>query len=279
MFSPSSLIFLFFLSLTVLGLEDTRENPVDVLQVTHPIIRTYKGPWGIDTLKLFHNIEYLQLRRNNFTIFQWNFLNTIPNLKSLELFNNFMERVDFNITQCCNKLEILELTESGLPEIPDEFLKKIGGIESLKYLTFRDEKMRILRKDTLANPNLGYLTILACHLDTIDDGAFSKLQKLRILDLSYNSIRAINKDTFASLQNVKMINLKGNFLETLTTDMISALPNLETLVLSHNLIMKFDLEGIKTVAPKLRTIDVRGMVLFEPKTGGVELLKDPFAKF
>ncbi|XP_044764603.1 P-granule-associated novel protein 1-like [Coccinella septempunctata] len=271
--SRSSLFVLPLLALVALGHEDTRRDPIDILKVKNLLIKDYTGPLTHETLDLFHNIESLDLRNCNFTPFHESFLHPLPNLKRLAISNNVMERVDHDTSGCCGHLEDLELTNSGVGDLEEVELKKIGAMRSLKRLVFHNEKIPILHEDTLTDTNLVDVTIKHCNLASIEDGAFKKLQKLENLNLKKNQLKEIKKEVLAPLTNVKVINLSGNFLEKLTTDMIPSLPNLELLIVAHNPIKEFNLEGIKEVAPKLKTVDISGIEVDTSKSGGINLVK------
>ncbi|XP_045467362.1 P-granule-associated novel protein 1-like [Harmonia axyridis] len=273
MFS-STLHILPFLVLAVLGHEDTRENPIDVLHVKNLLIKDYTGPLRFDTLELFRNIESLELKNCNFTPFHESFLHPLSNLKRLVITNNVMERVDHDTSGCCSHLEELELTNSGTGDLEEVEMKKIGAMKSLKRLVFHNEKIPVLHEGTLTDTNLVDVTIKHCNLASIEKGAFKKLYKLENLNLKNNKLQKLPKEVLISLKNLKVINLKGNFLNKLTTDQFPSLPNLEVLIVADNPIEVFNLEGIKTVAPKLKYVDVSGIVADTSKSGGVELVKD-----
>ncbi|XP_044764602.1 leucine-rich repeat-containing protein 15-like, partial [Coccinella septempunctata] len=278
-FHLSSLSFI-FLALTVLGLEDNKDNPVDVLQVKDLFIQNYKGPLTAKTFELFRDVEHLELRNNNFTTFHWDFLHALPNLKTLELAeNNIKEEVDHNITGCCNKLEIISLVESGLSNVQNHTLKKIGTIKSLKQLTLNNEEVPILHKNTLVNPNLERLIITGCHLKNIENDAFSQVPELKILDLGFNNLMQIKKEYFTSLNKLRAIKLRGNLLDKLTTDMITPLPSLEVLFISYNPINELNLQGIKKIAPKLRIVEITAIYLEKIESGGVELSRYPVLRY
>ncbi|XP_044763488.1 P-granule-associated novel protein 1-like [Coccinella septempunctata] len=264
-----------FLALTVLASEDTRVDPVDVLQIKNVLIENYEGSLKPDTLQLFPNIEHLEFKHNNFTIFNADFLRLLPNLQTLKIAKNAMKEVEFNATGCCGKLESIELEKSGIGGRLEEALKQIGTIKSLKYISLADENLPVLREDVLVNPNLEELSIYACDLETIEDGAFKKLQQLKTLELRVNRLGWINKEVFAPLTNIRKINLDQNRMIQLTTDMLPPLPNLEVLIVSFNNLHLLDLEGVKNVAPKLKTVDIGGFVQkggMEIKSGGVHFV-------
>lgn len=262
------------LALAVFAHEDTRKNPVDILKVKNLLIKDYTGPLKFDTLELFRNVENLDLRNCNFTPFHESFLHPLVNLKRLAISNNVMERVDHDTSGCCSELLDLELTNSGVGDLEETELKKIGAMKSLKRLVFHNEKIPVLHEDTLTDTNLLDVTIKHCNLATIEDGAFKHLQKLHNLNLKNNKLKVLKKEVLAPLVNVKVINLSGNSLEKLTTDMIPALPHLEELLVGHNPIKEFNLEGIKKVAPKLKKINLSGVDVDVSKAGGVEIVKE-----
>ncbi|KAK9872717.1 hypothetical protein WA026_019498 [Henosepilachna vigintioctopunctata] len=226
-------------------------------------------------LKLFPNVEILEIRNSNLTPIHDSFFLSIPKLKKFSIFDSFTVRKDEDISACCKNVEVLELVNSGLAAVPWE---KIEAHWPIKRLLVSQQHIPHLEGSSINVGGLQDLTIEKSNLEHIDNDAFEGLVHLESLNLQSNKIKKITKEMLAPMIKLKVLNLRNNLLEKLTTDQFPSLPNLEIIDIRGNKnIKEIDLTGIKQLAPQLKEIRIPLVVGVElGKSGGVKLVIDFF---
>ena len=126
-----------------------------------------------------------------------------------------------------DKIIGLNLNFVGLKEIPSI----IRQLKDLKYLSLKQNLIKIIEKSSFQNPNLKNLCLKYNHIEYI--GNISKdLSSIGSLDLSMNKIKEIPCD-FINLIHLHELNLADNRIEKLPEDFF-LLKNLQNLNLSRN---------------------------------------------
>ncbi|XP_039276507.1 leucine-rich repeat-containing protein 4B isoform X2 [Nilaparvata lugens] len=122
---------------------------------------------------------------------------------------------------------------------------------------------------------LVYLSLTHNMISTIDDGAFSNLESLTILDLSHNYLDSghLNPNIFkgqyqpeyyAPLKNLTELNLSHNLLYTLHPDVFEHLPRLERLSLNNNPFKTLDKNTVTALSSiqSLKLLDLSATDLY-----------------
>ncbi|XP_014784822.1 leucine-rich repeat neuronal protein 1 [Octopus bimaculoides] len=94
-------------------------------------------------------------------------------------------------------------------------------------------------------------------LKTLQDGAFTGLKNLRVLDLSYNRLHLIEKDAFGGLNNLQVLNLDGNGLTSVNPDWFQRIKSVSELLLSKNDLRKLT-DDLFRELPLLSTLNLTG---------------------
>ncbi|KAK9872718.1 hypothetical protein WA026_019499 [Henosepilachna vigintioctopunctata] len=210
-------------------------EPVDPFTIKHLQINNYHGPLTAEMLKLFKNVEILENRQCNYTLFEDRVLHVLPNLKKLAISNSNIVREAHDVSKCCRKLKEVEFINSGLSDLPWHQIDKDWPLEKI-YL-FR-EKCPKLAANMLVDKKLKHLTLTYSDLEIIEEGAFNGVKHLETLNLKRNKIKTITNKTLAPLKTLKELDLSENLLEEITAAQIPNLPNLEKLNIGHNPIKK-----------------------------------------
>ncbi|VDO98537.1 unnamed protein product [Soboliphyme baturini] len=86
---------------------------------------------------------------------------------------------------------------------------------------------------------LEFLDLSANKIQTIEKGAFFRLQNLKILKLNQNLLASIGPETFTGLASLKVLDLSENGIARIATSVFADLHYLETLNLTFNSISSF----------------------------------------
>ncbi|RWS12680.1 chaoptin-like protein [Dinothrombium tinctorium] len=135
------------------------------------------------------------------------------------------------------------------------YTQRFAGIQNLESQLFTASDVRLRRVDfshnllrrlmerlfdgieqTLIELNLGY-NLLGDQLNPIfSTNEFLQLHALRVLDLSFNQIRALDSNIFKGLKNLTYLTLEGNELKETPMSSLSSLTALQELNLGSNYI-------------------------------------------
>ncbi|XP_062610439.1 leucine-rich repeat neuronal protein 1-like [Saccostrea cucullata] len=138
--------------------------------------------------------------------------------------NVFPENVPLDV-------QILDLSHCHLVRLSLKLpLKNLRFLDisfnNLKTLDRQIHKLTALRQLIIQNNSISYL----------QNGAFSGMMFLEVLDLSNNQLYSIEPHTFGGLNYLKKLHLQGNRLRYLSPQWFISMPSLGWLFLSNNLI-------------------------------------------
>lgn len=153
-----------------------------------------------------------------------NFCNKFKRLRVLEISSIARIRRPTN----CQYLEVLNVSNNKIPEIFDGFFNQA--------------------------PNLMEIILVRNLIETIKSDTFSKLHRLKTVDLSFNSISAIDENLFVSNGQLEELRLQFNRIKTFQC---KNLPNLKMLDISFNYLHEVGLDG----AVKLEKLNFEGNFL------------------
>ena len=186
-------------------------------------------------LKLIENLPHIErlVLLGGFSYFN---LDSLSNLKRLELYGKIMDDFNFNLfDNLCNHLEYIHISCSNFEDI---FIEELFYGRNFPYLTTLyivcSLENIILEKKSFAGTLQKLKIYNSNNLQIVDNDLFSNFIELQELDLSYNCIEFIDKYLFSNLINLKKLDLVGNQIKSIEENSFSNLHNLEYLDLSHN---------------------------------------------
>lgn len=185
--------------------------------------------------KTFHR---LLLNNNNITAINSDDFKNIT-VREIVLRKNPMKRIRHDAFQeIRHVLEILDLDSDRITI--DEGLRFLDGLYQLKVLDLGYNRLRDryeeFPSEVFAGLNLSSLTTLtlqALQITKIDDGAFSGLENLEQLDLSYNFISDFPSE-LRRLTNLKGLKLYSNELTSIKNNTFEGLTQLKKLLIGVN---------------------------------------------
>ncbi|XP_050355461.1 leucine-rich repeat and immunoglobulin-like domain-containing nogo receptor-interacting protein 3 [Nymphalis io] len=202
-----------------------------------------------------HNIEYIDLSRNELKRTEHGLFARLNRLKHLNLSRNQIDDIPRFTFADLDHLEVLDVSHNRLQAIPfqvfgpmirlqylDISYNKIATFldyyfkpnRQLKTLFLNNNSLVKITSNALVNlKELETLDISSNKLDYIPKAIFDNLEQLRDLNLSYNNFQNISQDAFKNLNNLKSLNIGGNRLKALPSMLFQHNENLLTLYLDH----------------------------------------------
>ena len=172
---------------------------------------------GIPAFPLMKNLETLKVRRSEIINVRPNTFDNLPNLKILDLSDNFITM--FLKSLLVPTLEVIDLSYQYNQPAP-----------IIYPFTFPDQ---IFHNANMTNLKKLYLS--HTRMTDIPSGTFDGLDGLEVLDLENTNIATIADDAFAPLRNLKSLDLSYNVnLYHTTNKTFSSLANLERLNLAYS---------------------------------------------
>nr|XP_033799697.1 toll-like receptor 3 isoform X2 [Geotrypetes seraphini] len=140
------------------------------------------------------------------------------------------------------RLEYLTMDDNCFPEItPNTFT----GLSSLKYLSLCNTDLKIITNKTfssLFNSSLISLNLTKCGIVKLEEGAFSSLGSLQVLDMGLNEIsQELRGYELKGLDNIKMIYLSFNKYLSLGKNSFTFVSSLRKLFLRRTALNILDL--------------------------------------
>ncbi|CAK1542767.1 unnamed protein product [Leptosia nina] len=208
-----------------------------------------------DLFNGLHNLEYIDLSRNEIKRTEHGLFAKLNRLKHLNISRNQIEDIPRNPFIGLENLEVLDVSHNQIRVIP---FQAFGVMTRLHYLdisynkiaTFLDYYFKLNRqlKTLFLNNNslvkitskalvdlkeLEVLDISSNNLDNFPKFLFDALPELRELNLSYNKFLNISQDAFKTLEKLRSINMGGNRLRLLPPTLFQYNTNLKTIYLEH----------------------------------------------
>lgn len=171
-------------------------------------------------------------------IFSTSELRQLKNLKILDLSFNQLKLIDSRVFEGLFSLEILNLENNNLRNVPSESLI---NLLSLKTLLLQENDLSQLSPSSF--PKLSSLQILNLtgnQISIIQDGSFFNLTQLKVLLLRRNKLRSLNQDIFTGLSTLEELDLSNNFFQTVPIASLEKIPTLKKLFLHSNKIKSLD---------------------------------------
>ncbi|XP_022807964.1 uncharacterized protein LOC111344965 [Stylophora pistillata] len=124
----------------------------------------------------------------------------------------------------------------------------------------KDKKIQVTGIDLLSVPrnlplNTGAVFFKKNRISQLQQKAFSDLEKLEYIDMSFNILLRLSENCFQNVSSVKTMRLNSNFLRSLPEGVFRGIPNLRVLDLGKNLLQR----PIRGMLDGLSTIEVLGL--------------------
>jgi Leucine-rich repeat (LRR) protein len=189
---------------------------------------------GAKTFDNLYSLEELDLSFNNIANVHEKAFVDLKNLEILDLSFNKLVNTDSQVFGHLSNLETLLLNDNNLKRFDGNSVENSNG---LKKLYINNNNLSEL--NNLSFPNSS-LTLNASH-NLIQSLSFSKLTDLKVIDLSVNGIRIMNRISFKNVA-VKELYLDQNYLgiNSFGSETFSNLQGLKLLSLSNNQITQLD---------------------------------------
>ncbi|KAK2881958.1 transforming growth factor beta activator LRRC32 isoform X1 [Channa argus] len=212
---------------------------------------TFSGSLGLKKISLQNNVimeieegafdslnhlTELDLSKNSITcITDFN----LYNLKVLNLSKNSMELFESASSDTFYNLLYLDLSENKMPNFP-----LLPRKNMLKYLDISHNQLQTIsecpeKKTCVLLSHLRYLDMSYNQLRTIPEYFFCLVKSLEVLNVSNNCIDSFSVSSESLLQRVRIIDLSYNSLQSLTFEE-KTLPLLEELILQGNNLATLD---------------------------------------
>lgn len=190
------------------------------------------------------NITHLGMARNQFEIIKENTFPPMPDLEYLDLREVLALNITLNAFSGMPKLHTLLLNGNKLPSVPDGVL-----LEQLTYLdlsansgnSFYPSYFSLGKNKFVKMRKLKYLNLSYNRINTLFNATFNGLSGLRVLGLRNATIYHIEEGAFSPLEDLLVLNLENNQfakINSLSAELFVGLHNLEVLLLSGCLISK-----------------------------------------
>ncbi|XP_070501908.1 leucine-rich repeat-containing protein 15-like [Chironomus tepperi] len=219
-----------------------------------------------------NNLKTLSFKGNVDISFNGPAFEHLQNLKYLDLSKcNFTGLVVEWFENGLSQLEVLNLAENALTEIPANAFKELTGLEVLA-LDFN--KISTLHEDSFELPSLISLFLDSNHLADLQDNVFSKLASLKILYLSENDCSNFAPNIFKPLTSLTTLAMHSCSIVNIKPEWFQSLGNLSILLLEENEFAEFP-EKMFLSSDNLKLLSVYGNKLTELNSrsfGSVEAL-------
>lgn len=158
--------------------------------------------------QVFTNLEGIQIRTANLSIF------------------------NENLVKDCKYLNFVDLYKCKIQEISENSLSKFTN---MKYLSFAANKLTTLHENLFANhKELLALSLQENEITFLPPNIFKSLYKLQHLRLDANKIQSLAPGLFSNLHNLERLDLYNNEISELPKGVFSSLVNLKELWFYRN---------------------------------------------
>lgn len=209
------------------------EGDLRVLDLSQNELISLPENWSIAKLR---RLQQLNLEQNNITEVSGEALAGLPSLRIFNISHNKLEALPGGFFSHSRDFQEIHLQCNRLFEIPRGLFHKL---EQLLILDLSSNQLSSHHIDNGTFSGLIRLIVLnLAHnaLTRIDAKTFRDLYFLQILDLRNNSIGYIDDNTFLPLYNLHTLNLAENRLHTINDELFNGLFVLSKLTLNNNLI-------------------------------------------
>ncbi|KAF7281968.1 hypothetical protein GWI33_003760 [Rhynchophorus ferrugineus] len=188
------------------------------------------------SMKYLHNLDYLDLSRNDITILPDETFENLKTLKTLLLWENSIEQLSNNTFIGLGHLETLRLDNNNISVLPKGLLIYLSA---LKRINFSNNKIAELLSDTFnMNPNLINVNLDNNEISILGDYLFANFSTLTRIDLNSNKLVHIPENIFTNSSSLTDIELQNNNLQNIPEKLFCTLKSLAVINLSNNNLTK-----------------------------------------
>ncbi|NXT37598.1 LRC32 protein, partial [Pelecanoides urinatrix] len=186
----------------------------------------------------FGQLEYLDLCFNQLEAVSATTLAQLPQLRSLLLGSNHLDRsylANGRAFRLLRNIEVLDLSANNLESHMAGWY--VSNLTRLRTLDLSGNKMTRLPAGIFwSTPRLRELDLSDNYITEIEEGAFEALEELEVVNLALNSLHCISG---FSLTQLRVLNLSHNALELFVSEEGAEPYLLQVLDLSHNRLLYF----------------------------------------
>ena len=233
-----------------------KSNWTHTITIEDPLYDSTNAPnsWQINDINIWieEKTYYASEQGNEGTFYypernynKWNvtsieYINWLPQLKTLDLSNNKISSTQFllkNNAINVNNLEKLDLSNNNISSI---YENDLGNFNSLKELNLSSNWLTGINSDTFKDSqidNLEYLDLSKNKISNIEANSFYKFSsKLQELKLDWQKVDPLNISSYAFswLSELKSLELQNNKIKTLVWPIFYWLTDIQNLNLENN---------------------------------------------
>ncbi|NXH72234.1 LRC32 protein, partial [Hydrobates tethys] len=186
----------------------------------------------------FGQLEYLDVCFNQLEAISARTLAQLPQLRSLLLGSNHLDRnylANGRAFRLLRNIEVLDLSANNLESHMAGWY--VSNLTRLRMLDLSGNKMTRLPAGIFwSTPRLRELNLSDNYIMEIEEGAFEALEELEVVNLALNSLHCISG---FSLTQLRVLNLSHNALELFVSEEGAEPYLLQVLDLSHNRLLYF----------------------------------------
>lgn len=228
------------------------EGDLRVLDLSRNELTALPENWSVAKLR---RLQQLNLEHNNISEISGEALAGLPSLRIFNISYNQLEALPNGLFAGARDFQEIHLQHNKLFDIPRGLFHKL---EQLLILDLSGNQLSSHHIDNGTFSGLIRLIVLnLAHnaLTRIDAKTFRDLYFLQILDLRNNSIGYIDDNTFLPLYNLHTLNLAENRLHTINDDLFNGLFVLSKLTLNNNLISIIEIHAFRNCSD-LKELDL-----------------------
>lgn len=207
---------------------------VKYLELSNNFIQNLSG----SSMPRFEQLEYLDMCFNQLEAVSATALAQLPQLRSLLLGSNHLDRNylgNGRAFRLLRNVEVLDLSANNLDSHMAGWY--IRNLTRLRVLDLSRNKMtRLLAGIFWSTPRLRELHLSNNYIMEIEEGVFEALEELEVVNLALNSLHCISG---FSLTQLRVLNLSHNALELFASEEGAKPYLLQVLDLSHNRLLYF----------------------------------------
>ena len=236
----------------------------------------YLSDAGVSALKTgdfhgLHNIDVLEMYRNNLTELPEDVFDGLSSLSVLLLYDNNLTALPEEVFDGLSSLDVLALFRNNLTELPEDVF---DGLSSLHRLELCSNDLGELPEDIFDGlTNLKRLNLCDTGLTELPEDVFDGLPSLFALLLHHNGLGELPEDIFDGLPSLGTVYLHHNKLTELPEDVFDGLPSLGTVYLHHNKLTELP-EDVFDGLPRLGTVYLHHNKLTELPEGVFDCLPE-----
>ena len=207
-------------------------------------------------LETLDDIKELNLSNNNIKSLPANLFWNWNKLTRLNLSNNQIEEIDLETFSRVPNLEYLDLSNNKIKNL-DTVLKDLS---SLKYIKLDHNQITNLTTDSfLQNSKLEVITLGYNRVESIEIWSFEMQKNLIELHLNQNCIKKLEDETWLGLSSLTRLDLSKNRIDLIDLSTFDHTPKLVNLNLSENYLSKILPDLFST--PELKYLNLKSNLI------------------